>query len=143
MGRKLVVLWAVIAGPFWLSAATGGPDGLHLHALFHPVYIAFAIAAILILLRLRSASGARVVRGLALALVVTQAAAIIGQIGEEIAVLQHGGLSAGKDVFEQPLHLWSASVTIPGLLLSQILLIVLTIAAMRTARRLTPASRPL
>lgn len=133
------MLWALIAFPFWLSAATGGPDGLHLHAVFHPVYIMFAIGAILALQSLRSATGSRGMRRVALALIVAQAAAIVGQIGEEIAVLQHGGLSAGRDVFEDPLHLVSASLTIPGLLLSQILLIVLTVAAvlaMRAERRL-------
>lgn len=140
MGRRLVMLWALIALPFWLSAATGGPAGLMPHALFHPVYILFAIGAILVLLRLRSAADARVVRWLAVALVVSQAAAIMGQVGEEIVVLQHGGLSAGREVFEEPLHELSAYVTIlPGVLASQILLIVLTIAAvlaMRAERRL-------
>ena len=140
MGRRLVMLWALIALPFWLSAATGGPAGLMPHALFHPVYILFAIGAILVLLRLRSAADARVLRWLAVALVVSQAAAIMGQVGEEIVVLQHGGLSAGMEVFEEPFHELSAYVTIlPGLLASQILLIVLTIAAvfaMRAEQRL-------
>jgi len=140
MGRRLVMLWALIALPFWLSAATGGPAGLMPHALFHPVYILFAIGAILALLSLRSATSARVVRWLAVALVVSQAAAIMGQVGEEIVVLQHGGLSAGREVFAEPLHELSAYVTIlPGVLASQILLIVLTIAAvfaMRAEQRL-------
>jgi hypothetical protein len=60
-------------------------------------------------------------------------------VGEEIAVLQHGGLSAGREVFRDPLHMLSASVTVPACLLSQILLIALTIAsvvAMRAEQRL-------
>jgi hypothetical protein len=134
MGRWLIILWALIAFPFWLSAATGGPDGLHLHAVFHPVYILFCATAIVALLRLRSATVHRAVRGLSLALVVAQAAAIAGQVGEEIAVLQHGGLSAGKDVFVDPLHMSSAWVTIPGLLASQLLLIALTVAALLAMR---------
>lgn len=28
MKRWLVLTWALVAGPFWLTAATGGPDGL-------------------------------------------------------------------------------------------------------------------
>lgn len=146
MGRWLVIFWALIAFPFWFSAATGGPDGLHLHAVFHPVYIAFAIGAIVALFRLRSTTVHRAVRRLSLALVIAQAAAIAGQVGEEIAVLQHGGLSAGKDVFEDPLHSVSASLTIPGLLLSQILLIVLTIAAVlaiRAEHRIAASPRPI
>jgi hypothetical protein len=144
MGRRLIALWALIAGPFWFSAATGGPDGLHLHAVFHLVYILFAIGAILVVLSVRSATDSRVVRGVAIALIVAQAAAIVGQVGEEIAVWQHGGLSAGKEVFDDPLHLVSASLTIPGLLLSQILLIVITIAGvmvMRAEQRLGTAPR--
>ena len=139
MGRRLVVLWALIPLPFWVSLATGGPDGLLPHAVFHPVYFLFLIGAILGLLRLRSATDSRVVRGFALAVVLAQAAAITGMVGEEIAVLQHGGLSAGREVFRVPLHLWSARLTVPALLLSQILLIVLTIAsvvAMRAEQRL-------
>lgn len=144
MGRMLIALWALIAGPFWFSAATGGPDGLHLHALFHIVYILFAIGAILLLLRVRPATDSRLVRGVATGLVVAQAAAIVGQVGEEIAVFQHGGFSAGREVFEAPLHLVSASLTIPGLLLSQILLIVMTSAgvmAMRAEHRVGAAPR--
>jgi len=139
MGRRLVVLWALIPLPFWVTVTTGGPDGLLRHAVFHPVYVMLLIGAILLLLRLRSATDSRVVRGLALAVVVVQAVAIAGMVGEEIAVLQHGGLSAGREVFREPLHMLSASLTIPGLLLSQILLIVLTIAsvvAMRAEQRL-------
>ncbi len=134
MARMLFALWALIAGPFWFSAATGGPDGLHLHALFHIVYVLFAIGAILILLRVRPATDSGLVRGVATGLVVAQAAAIVGQVGEEIAVFQHGGFSAGREVFEAPLHLVSASLTIPGLLLSQILLIVITIAGVMAMR---------
>lgn len=134
MRRMLVVLWALIPLPFWVTVTTGGPDGLLRHAVFHPVYVMFLIGAILLLLCLRSATHARVVRRLALAVVVAQAAAIAGMIGEEIAVLQHGGLSAGREVFRDPLHMWSARVTIPALLLSQILLIVLTIASVVATR---------
>ncbi len=134
MRRMLVVLWALIPLPFWVTITTGGPDGLLRHAVFHPVYVMFLIGAILLLLCLRSATHARVVRRLALAVVVAQAAAIAGMIGEEIAVLQHGGLSAGREVFRDPLHMWSARVTIPALLLSQILLIVLTIASVVATR---------
>jgi hypothetical protein len=144
MGRRLVVLWALIALPFWVTAMTGGPDGLLPHAVFHPVYFMFLIGAILVLLRLRSATGSRVVRGVAIALIVAQAAAISGTVGEEIAVLQHGGLSAGREVFEEPLHMLSAWLTLPGVLLSQILLILLTIAAvlaMRSAQRLAASPR--
>ena len=146
MGLRLVVLWALIALPFWVFITTGGPDGLLPHAVFHPVYVMFLIGAILLLLRLRSATDSRVVRGFALAVVVAQAAAIVGMVGEEIAVLQHGGLSAGREVFRDPLHMVSARVTVPACLLSQILLIALTIAsvvAMRAEQRLAASPHQL
>jgi hypothetical protein len=156
MSRRLVVLWVLIALPFWLTAATGGPGGETLpvpgasvgrllpHGVYHPIYIVILIGAILVLLRLRSATGSGVVRGVAVSLVIAQGAAIVGMIGEEIAVLQHGGLSAGKDVFKEPLHMASALVTEPALVVSQILLIVMTIAAivgMRAEQRLAGSPR--
>ncbi len=135
MGRTLVMLWAFVALPFWMAAAIGGPTGLLPHAVFHPVYILFAVGAILVLVRLRSVTGSRIVRALAVALVVAQAVAIVGQIGEEIAILQHGGLSAGDEVFEVPLHASSVWLTVPSLLASQLLLIVITVAAVVVWRR--------
>jgi hypothetical protein len=103
--RRLVVVWALIALPFVGTAAMGGPGG-HLgepHVLFHPIYIIFAIGAILVLLSLRSTTDSQVVRRVALALVVAQAVVVAGMFGEEIAVLQNGGLSAGQEIFEAPL----------------------------------------
>ena len=114
------------------------------HAVYHPVYVVILVGAILYLLRLRSKTGSQFVRGLAVALVIAQAAAIVGMVGEEIAVFQHGGLSAGKDVFKEPLHMASALVTEPALVVSQILLIFITIAAivgMRAEQRLAGSPR--
>jgi hypothetical protein len=141
MGRRLKALGALIVLPFVLSSVMV-PTGLLPHAVFHPVYILFAIGAIIALGRLRSATSAKVVRRLAFALIVAQAAVIAGMVGEEIAVFQHGGLAAGfSEMFQEPLHQLSASVfTLPGLLASLILMIVLTITAalgMRAEQRLS------
>lgn len=138
MERWLIWTWALVAGPFWLSAAIGGPTGLLPHIIFHPVYIAFAVSAVFVLVRLRTLTESSVVRGLALALIIAQVGAIVGQIGEEISVFGHGGLDATEAVLDEPFHVWSAWLTIPSLLLSQVLLIALTIAAVvagRAARR--------
>jgi len=151
MIRRLLVLWALIALPFWLTAATGGPGGetvpvpgavvgkLLPHAVFHPVYVVILVGAIVLLLRFRTATQNGLLRGVALALVVAQAAAIVGMVGEEIAVLQHGGLAAGKDVFKEPLHLGSALVTEPALLASQILLVAMTAIAIRAEQTVAAA----
>ena len=159
MKRRLVVVWALIALPFAGTAAMGGPGG-HLggggsavgtllpHALFHPIYIAFAGGAILVLLSLRSVTDSRAVRRAAIALLIAQAAVIVGMAGEEIAVLQNGGLSAGQEIFEAPLgytsgHFYFATfLTFPGLFASLILLIALTIfavLAMRADQHLAPS----
>ena len=140
------MLWVLIALPFGLSAATGGPDG-HLggpgatvgrllpHAVFHPVYVLLLIGAILVLLRLRSATSSGVVRGVAVALVVAQVVAIAGMVGEEIAVLRHGGLSAGKELFDLPQHyLFADALTFPGLFAGPVLLVAITIAAVLATR---------
>lgn len=138
MDRTLVVLWALIFVPFVVTGATGGPDGLLPHAVFHPVYILLLVAAIFVLVSLRSKARSRTRRALTTALIVAQAVAIVGMVGEEIAVLQHGGLSAGKEIFEEPTHLWPASLTVPGLLVSELLLIAITIAAIRAWRVARP-----
>jgi hypothetical protein len=153
MIRRLVVLWLLVALPFWLTPATGGPGGETLdvpgaaigrlmpHAVFHAVYIAILIAAITAIWRLRDGSQSGVIRGVAVALAIAQAAAIAGMVGEEIAVFQNGGLSAGKDVFVQPLHVGSAWVTEPALIVSQVLLIVLTITVLWATGATRPPAR--
>lgn len=135
MKRWLVITWAVVAAPFWLTAATGGPDGLLPHAIFHPVYIAIILGALFVLVRLRSLTHSPVVRGLTLALIIVQVATMVGHIGEEISVITHGGLEATEAVFDEPFHMWSATLTLPGVLLSQLLLIALTIAAVVAGRK--------
>ena len=154
MRRRLVVIWALVALPFWLTAATGGPGGetipvpgaavgrLLPHAVYHPVYVVILIGAIVLLMRFRAATHSRSVRGVALALVIAQAAAILGMAGEEISVLQHGGLAAGKVVFKEPFHMASAFVTEPALLVSQVLVIVLTLVTIRATRAQERIARP-
>lgn len=151
MKRRLLAAWVLIAVPFIGTAAMGGPGG-HLggsgatvgtllpHALFHPIYIIFAIGTIPILLSLRSMTHAVAVRRIAVALVIAQAAVIVGMAGEEIAVLQNGGLSASPAIFEAPLgytsgHFYFATfLTFPGLFGGLILLIALTIVAVMAIR---------
>jgi hypothetical protein len=134
MRRWLVLTWVAVAAPFVLTGATGGPDGLLPHAIFHPVYIAIILVALFLLVRLRSLTHSPVVRGLTLALIIFQVAAMVGHIGEEISVIRHGGLEATEALFEEPFHVASAWITVPSLLLSQLLLIALTIAAVVAGR---------
>ena len=141
MKRWMVWAWVLVALPFWLTAATLRPDGFLLpHAIFHPVYVAIILGALFVLVRLRSVTPSPVVRGLTLALIIVQVAAMLGHIGEEISVITHGGLDATEAVFDEPFHMRSATLTVPGLLLSQLLLIAMTVAAVVAGRR---ASRKL
>jgi hypothetical protein len=142
MVRKVGV-WALVALPFLVGSvliATGATDAFLPHAVFHPVHPIVAAAAIIVLLRFRSGSASNVMRGLVIALIIAQAAVILGHLGEEIAVLRHGAMAAPGSLFTAPDHNTAANVTVPGLVISQVLLIAVTITAAilawRTRRKL-------
>jgi hypothetical protein len=145
MKPTLRTLWALIALPFVATPLIGGPaGGIVPHAIFHPIYIVLLSAAIFVLLRLWSFDHSRAVRGLTVALLVAQLTAIVGMVGEEFAVLAHGGLSTGKEMLEEPMHLaFATTLTVPALLASMLLLITLTLVtlmARRAERRPAAAS---
>jgi hypothetical protein len=56
-------------------------------------------------------------------------------VGEAVAVAQHGGLDAGDAVYDVALHVDSAMITVPALMLSVLLLALATITATRLDRR--------
>ena len=149
--RRFALLWALVALPFAVGSLLVGSratDTFLSHAVFHAVYPVVAASAIFVLLRLRSSvTASRVMRGLFVALIIVQAAVLLGHLGEEIAVLRHGAMAAPGSLFTAADHNFAAHVTVPGLLLSQLLLIATTITAAilawRTRRklRLQAASR--
>jgi hypothetical protein len=136
MRRALLLIWAGTAIPFVLTIINGGPDGWLPHLLFHPAYVAFLALALWGVRKLRRISGSTVVRGLAAMLAVTAVAAVAGHLGEFVAVLLNGGLKANLTAFETPLHRWSATVTMPAVLLAVVLAAVLSVAAALTTRRM-------
>ena len=143
------MVWALVALPFAVGSvliATGATNAFLPHAVFHAVYPIVAVGAIVVLLRFRSWSASNVMRGLLMALIIAQAAVILGHLGEEIAVLQHGAMAAPGSLFTAPDHMMAANITVPGLLISQPLLIAVTITAAilvwRTRRRLRPQAAP-
>jgi hypothetical protein len=149
MARRVVVVWAFVALPFAVGSvliASGATDAFLPHAVFHAVYPIVAAGAIVVLLRFRSWSASNVMRGLVIALIIAQAAVILGHLGEEIAVLRHGAMAAPGSLFTAPDHSMAANVTVPGLLISQLLLIAVTITAgilaWRTRRRLRLRAAP-
>ena len=128
----MIPVWAIVALPFAVGSVlivTGATDAFLSHAVFHAVYPIVAASAIVVLLRLRSWSSSNVMRALVIALIIAQAAVLLGHLGEEIAVLKHGPMAAPGSVFKARDHIMAANVTVPGLIISQLLLIALTITA--------------
>jgi hypothetical protein len=135
MHRAMVLLWVGIGLPFVLSIVVGGPDGLLPHLVFHVVYTLFLLVGLVGAVLLWRATPVRVMRGFAVALGVVSVAAVVGHIGEARAVAQHGGLDAGDAVYDVALHVDSAMITVPALMLSVLLLALATITATRLDRR--------
>jgi hypothetical protein len=136
MYKWLAATWFAMFVPFIVAGISGGPEAPWGHAAFHVGYIGFAIAAVVFLWRLRSSSASRPVRAVAVALACAQLLLIVGQIGELIVVVAHSGAHAGEDALLDPAHEMAAlALTAPGLLLSLVGIIVLTITAVVSGRR--------
>jgi len=132
----LTATWFALFVPFIIAAISGGPEAPWGHAAFHLGYIAFAIAALVCLWRLRSASASRPVRAVSAALACAQLLLIAGNIGELIVVASHSGANAGRDALLDPAHdIPSLALTAPGLLLSLVGIIVLTAVVIVSGRR--------
>jgi hypothetical protein len=135
MHRAMVLLWVGIGLPFVLTIVVGGPDGLVPHGVFHLAYIAFLVAGLVGAILLWRATPMRVLRGYSVALALSTLAAIAGNAGEAVAVARNGGLQAGSSVYDVSLHVDSARLTVPAIMLSVVLLALTTIVATRLDRR--------
>jgi hypothetical protein len=139
MTRKVLAMWTLVALPFSVGSvlvATAATNAFLPHAVFHAVYPIVAASAIVVLLRFRSWSVSNVMRGLVIALIIAQAAVMLGHLGEEVAVLRHGAMAVPGSLFTAPDHMMAARVTVPGLLISQLLLIAVTVTAAILAWRM-------
>lgn len=136
MRKWLIALWLTIIIPFALAAVTGGPGGPLGHAGFHIGYIAFGLAAVVVLLLLRHATAKRHLRVLTIVLAAAQGLFILGQLAELLAVLTFTGPHSGQAALADPRHeAMSLGLTGPGLLLSALMLVILTIAAAKSLRQ--------
>lgn len=136
MNKWLAASWLAILIPFGIAAVSGGPEAPWGHAVFHLGYIAFAVLAIFMLLAVRRSAQARSVRGIALGVAAAQLLFITGQIGELLVVASHPGPHAGEDALADPTHdIPSLALTAPGLLLSFVGIIALTVVVIRAQRR--------
>lgn len=127
---RLSLLWLSMVVPATIAVATGGPVGLLPHVVFHPIYITFLCTTIGLALWLRRGTAHRGVRVLAVLVAVFSAIAIIGQIGEEIVVIGHGGMHAPDELLEEADHLsWAIVGMLGGLFPSMFIVTALSIVA--------------
>jgi hypothetical protein len=133
--RHLVWIWAALVGPLIASTLIGGPMGLLPHLVYHPVYSALSVAGIYAAIRVRSSASSGAQQFSALVVAVAVVVIILGQLGQELAVLTHGGLHAGGSVLTEPFHVASAMVSLAGVVAAGVMLIVLTALTVTSRRR--------
>ena len=150
MLKWLAAIWLAIIIPFVVAGVSGGPKApwagtaalpLPGHAVFHIGYIVAALFGIVLIWSFVRSTPKGVTRGLSIALIGTQLVFIAGQVGELLVVLSHSGPRAVEDALVDPMHdIPALGGTAPGLLLSAVVLIALTVTAIVTSRRAaTPA----
>jgi hypothetical protein len=93
------------------------------HLFFHVAYIPFLLAAAYVTRDLAATSPTNALRRLAVAITVLQLVALIGHVGELIAVLRDGGLDSGEDIYTTTEHEIFGTAT-PLLLLVSVALVV-------------------
>lgn len=104
MLHRLSLLWLSLVVPGTIAVALGGPVGLLPHAVFHPLYIATLVVAIVAAVALRRSTRHRGIRVLSLVAAALCAVAIVGQLGEEVVVFLHGGLHAPDELMTEGDH---------------------------------------
>ena len=101
--RRLALVWVCILIPMSAAGLSGGPDGLVPHVFFHLVYIPLVLLTMWPILRLRAAARGTV-RVLVTIVAVVYPFAAVGQIGETVVAIAHGGLHPTAEVFDEPAH---------------------------------------
>lgn len=136
MGRWVLGLWLTIVVPFVGVTAIGGPAGdVVNHLLLHLIMVVLAGVSLWLLVRLRGATSARSLRVTAVVLAIVQVMFIVGNLGEAIATIGHGGFGAGHDVFDDPLHVFFSFVTPSSFLLAVAGVLVISVEALVVALR--------
>ena len=143
--RYAPVVWLAVLVPFVVTIFANGPaGGLVPHGTYHLLYAAIVAVAVYAVLRWRSSSTRKSARLLMLLIAVLQGLAVLGHLGEWASTLsddryQEPGIGLVKG--NEALHTSFASVTVPALALSIVLLIAATVVAATRASR-EHASRP-
>jgi hypothetical protein len=132
------LVWLAVAVPFVVTVLAGGPaGGLLPHGTYHLLYAAIVGAAVYVLLKWRSLSTKTSARLLMLVIAVLQGLAIVGHLGEWASTLfddRYEEAGTGLVKGDEALHTAFASVTVPALALSILLLIATTLVAARRGR---------
>lgn len=140
MNRLIAILWCTTFVPFavlpWGTIAQPQPQPWYLsHLLFHIVYGPFVAVAIWAGWRLWNVGRPQAVRMIAGLVVVVQAVALAGHLGEAVSVVRNGGFDSGEDIFDERLHSIAANATVPALMAGMLLVIALTVVSEVHRRR--------
>lgn len=149
--KRPLVLVALVWVPFLSIFGFASPvvaDALgdsHPHVAFHLVSPALLVPAVLLARRQLREADTRAQRVLLRVLTVTLGVAVVGNVVELVAAVRRlaadGWVSLRTpDVFEGPgLHQVGANLTIPSLMVSMLLVLVLALATLLQGRRLEAA----
>lgn len=129
--RWLVWSWVGVLGPLLGSMAVGGMSGLLPHPIYHLVYIVLSLGAWYACRRLRRSATSRGGIVLARILVLSVVVDVVGQAGQEVVVLLHGGFHAGPHVLTEPVHLAFALLSGAAITVSLVVLVAISRVVMR------------
>ena len=136
--RNAALVWLTVVAPFIVTVLVNGPaGGLIPHGTYHLVYVAITCVAVIALLQWRSRSTGIAAR-LMLLVVVLQAFAVLGHVGEWASTLsddRYQEPGVGTVTGDEALHGVFANVTVPALAVSILLVIAITVVVWRDARK--------
>ncbi len=102
------------------------------HLAFHLLGIVVCATGVVLLARIRRVCGSRGLRVLTWIATATFIGWLLGHIGELSVVLAHGGAHADHDVFENPAHVFFATISVPSWMATVLsVLVVLSFIGMR------------
>ena len=136
MSGSIVRLWLLLFVPFVVLVLTF-MSGLVVphqdrwgHAAFHLIYLPVLAVSCWALWRFIGAAPTRTLRVIAGLMLFLQSLAIFGHAGELVTVIQNGFFKAPESIFMENPHMFFANFAILGIMLSLVLLIALSIAAL-------------
>lgn len=124
-GLLAALFVASIALPFIFLGE--GPSWFHL--VFHLLGVALCTVAVLTLRSIRRHAASKTLRVLTWISTVAFLAWFVGHAGELATVVTHGGAHADQTLFENPVHVFFATIAVPAWMTSVLSSLVLLITA--------------